>query len=83
MSKHAVQAGRLAKIGDTAVLGLAATLGLIMPSAAGAQTRGKKPYPARPAVPAGRDTPLPQGADQVGVDPGGRGDGTRLVGERA
>ena len=41
MRKHAVQYRRLAKIGGTTVLGLGATLGLVTPSAAGAQTRGQ------------------------------------------
>jgi hypothetical protein len=41
MSKHAVQYRRLAKIGGTTVLGLGATLGLVTPSAAGAQTRSQ------------------------------------------
>jgi hypothetical protein len=41
MRKHPVQYRRLAKIGGTAVLGVGATLGLVAPSAAGAQTRGQ------------------------------------------
>ena len=41
MRKHAVQYRRLAKIGGITVLGLGATLGLVTPSAAGAQMRGQ------------------------------------------
>jgi hypothetical protein len=40
MSKHAINSRRLIKIGGIVCLGLAASVGLITPSAAGAQTRG-------------------------------------------
>ena len=40
MSKHAIRYRRLIKIAAISALGLAATLGLVTPSAAGAQTRG-------------------------------------------
>jgi hypothetical protein len=40
MRTHAAQFRRLAKIGGATALGLAAALGLVAPSAAGAQTRG-------------------------------------------
>jgi sugar lactone lactonase YvrE len=40
MSKHATNYRRLIKIGGITALGVAATLGLVTPSAAGAQTRG-------------------------------------------
>jgi hypothetical protein len=40
MRKHAAQLRRLLKLGGVTALGVGATLGLIAPSAAGAQTRG-------------------------------------------
>jgi len=40
MSKHAIPLRRLIKIGGITCLGLAATLGLVTPPAAGAQTGG-------------------------------------------
>jgi len=40
MSKHATHLRRLIKIGGIACLGMAASVGLVTPSAAGAQTRG-------------------------------------------
>lgn len=41
MRKHALQYRCLAKFGGTAVPGVSATVGLVTPSAAGAQTRGQ------------------------------------------